>query len=242
MSDLSQIDTLILCGGLGNRLRSAIGENQKVMAEINGRPFLDHILAHLKQQVLRRVVLCTGYRSQSVEEYYQTQDPELKIEFSREAQSLGTGGAVKNAEHFVLSDPFFVMNGDSFCPVDFSQLLEFHCSRQARITIVVTQVNDAKEFGSVRLDNDGRILSFDEKKAGAGKRLVNAGIYCFNRDVLSLMTWGAHMSLEKDLFPSLRGTDINGFVTEEEFIDIGTPERYSQAKQSLRKGVERGQS
>jgi len=242
MSDLSQIDTLILCGGLGNRLRSAIGENQKVMAQINGRPFMDHILNHLKQQGLRRVILCTGYRSQSVEQYYQTPDPDLQFEYSREGEPLGTGGAVKNAEHFVLSDPFFVMNGDSFCPVDLSRLLESHRSRKARITIVVSEVNDAREFGSVRLDGESRIVSFDEKKAGGGKKMVNAGIYCFNRDVLSLMAWGINLSLEKDLFPSLKETDMAGFVTDASFVDIGTPERYSQAKQTLRKGGESGQS
>jgi len=242
MSDLSQIDTLILCGGLGNRLRIAIGENQKVMAEINGRPFLDLILSHIKQQGLQRVIFCTGYRSQSVETYYQTQNPGLKFEFSREAEPLGTGGAIKNAEHFILSDPFFVMNGDSFCPLDFAQLLEFHRSRQARITIVVSEVKDAREYGSVRLDNASRVLSFDEKKAGAGKKMASAGIYCFNRDVLSLMAWGTSFSLEEDLFPSLKETDLAGFVTGEIFYDIGTPERYSQAKQTLRKGGESGQS
>ncbi len=236
MPDLAQIDTLILCGGLGNRLRSTIGETQKVMAEINGRPFLDLLIQHLKEQGLRRVILGTGYRSQAVEEYYQQHNPGLTIEFSREAEPLGTGGAVKNAEHFILSDPFFVLNGDSFCPVDYSRLLDVHCSQKARITIVIRRVEDAKDYGSVRLDADRRIVRFDEKKNQAGARMVNAGIYCFNRDVLSLMTWGNNFSLERDLFPSLKKGDLAGHVTEADFYDIGTPERFSRAQQILRKG------
>lgn len=235
MADLASIDTLILCGGLGNRLRAAIGQKQKVMAEINGRPFLDLIINHIKDQGLRRVILGTGYRSQGVERYYQQHNPGLSIEISREGEPLGTGGAVKNAEPFILSDPFFVLNGDSFCPADYGRLLDFHCSRRARVTIVVSQVGDAKDYGTIRMDAQQQILSFDEKKNQSGRKLVNAGIYCFNRDVLSLMAWGNTFSLERDLFPSLRKEELAGFVTPEEFYDIGTPERFSRVQQTLRK-------
>ena len=233
-SDLSQIDALVLCGGLGKRLRATIGETQKVMAEVNSRPFLDIILEYIKKEGLRRVILCAGFQADKVKSYYQAKKTGLEIEFSVEKEPLGTGGAIKNTKSLVKSNPFFVFNGDSLCPVRLNDLLMFHNEHKALASVAISKVKDASDFGAISVDSTGKITAFDEKqKKSAG--YVNAGIYCFAKNIFDVMPQTKIFSIEKDFFPLLTGKSFYGFETGEDFLDIGTPERYSQAKHNLGK-------
>ncbi|MCK5179792.1 MAG: NTP transferase domain-containing protein, partial [Candidatus Omnitrophica bacterium] len=92
---MKDCDCVILCGGLGARLQSVVKDVPKVMAEVNGAPLLDLMIEHLKKQGAARIVLCTGYQAEAVENYYREHDFGMVIDFSREEEPLGTGGAVK---------------------------------------------------------------------------------------------------------------------------------------------------
>ena len=235
VSNLKTIDALILCGGLGTRLRSKIGDSQKVMTAMDDRPFLDILLDDIFSQGLKRVVLCTGYQADTIEQYYRSKDFKISIEFSREKEPLGTGGAVENAKGFVKSNPFLVFNGDSFCKIDFRKLLEFHATSKARASIVISKVSDHRDFGSITIDAFQKITGFKEKTNESSRGYANCGIYCFNRDIFNLMPQEKKFSIEHDFFPKLVSLKFYGFVTESNFIDIGTPKRYEKAKQFFRK-------
>lgn len=233
-TDLNHIDALVLCGGLGKRLRPVVGETQKVMAEVGGVPFLDLILDYLGKEGLRRAVLCAGFQAEQLQAHYKSKKTNLAVDFSIEKEPLGTGGAVKNAKGFIKSDPFFVFNGDSFCRLVLKNFLEFHKSRAAIASVAVSKVNNAGDFGSMTMDASGKITAFDEKlKSTAG--YVNAGVYCFDKKIFDFMPDQAVFSIEKDFFPGLTGRPFFGFVTKEVFYDIGTPERYQTAQEKLRK-------
>ena len=227
------IDAVILCGGLGKRLRPVIGGSPKVMAKIGDRPFLDLILDSLQKQGLQRVILSTGYNADIIEGYYRKKKGDLSIEFSREDIPLGTGGAVKYARNLIKSDPFLVLNGDSFCSVDFRQFIHFHLSKRACGTIVLSKTDETQDFGAITIDHSNKIVNFQEKVDEASTQYVNAGIYCFRNDIFDFMPEEQTFSIEKDFFPKVVQHDLYGFVSEEDFIDIGTPQRYSQAKQLL---------
>ena len=230
---LSKTDAVILCGGQGKRLRPVVSATSKVMADISGRPFLDIVIAHLKKQGVRRVILCTGYKADQVEDYYRKNPQGLTFEFSRESDPSGTGGALKNAWYFVESEPFLVFNGDSFCAVDLNALLDFHQSKLARASVVISQAQDVSAFGNIFLDEDVQVVKFREKEPGQGGHGVNAGVYCFNEDILLSMPDIKRFSLEQDVFPALVGKGFYGFCVDAPFYDIGTPERYEAAKQAL---------
>ncbi len=232
---LSKIDAVILCGGQGKRLQPVVSTTSKVMADISGRPFLDILIAHLKNQGIGRVILCTGHKAEQVEEYYRNNPQGMKFEFSKESDPLGTGGALKNAWYFIESDPFLVFNGDSFCAVDLNALLDFHQSKLARASVVIARAKDVSTFGKIFLDEDVKVLKFREKEPGEGGHGVNAGIYCFNEDVFLFMPDSKRFSLEHDVFPALAGKGFYGFCVDQEFYDIGTPERYEAARQALEK-------
>ncbi len=231
--NLSTIDVAILCGGLGTRLRSAIGPTQKTMAKVAGEPFLNILLEYLKNHGFQRVILCTGYQAEQVEEYYRDRDMGLTIEFSREHAPMGTGGAIKNARAFLHSGTFIVLNGDSFSPIDYEAFVQFHLEQKAVATIGVSRVRDAKDYGTIIMNDNKRIVGFQEKVNKSAEGYVNAGVYCFNQSIFYSMPSSAIFSLEKDVFPTLPGlikNDFCGVIVEGDFLDIGTSVRYQAAQ------------
>lgn len=233
--NLSDIDVLVLAGGLGKRLRSKTGDAPKVLAAINGIPFLDILLQNISNQGFRRVILCTGYKAEEIEAHYKKSKLNLQIEFSREETPLGTGGAFKNAQKKVRSPVFFGLNGDCFCSVSFADLFKFHQDKKAFATLVLTKEKKKGDFGSVVIDDAERIESFQEKANLQTSPFVSVGIYCFDQKVFSLMPTGNVFSIEQDFFPRLIGHGFYGFVTEKNFLDIGTPERFDRAQNELPK-------
>lgn len=231
---LQDLDVVILAGGLGKRLRSVDPNTPKVMVEFEDRPFLDIVMEKLHEQGFQRFVLCTGYKAQWIEDYYRNNERDFVVDFSREEEPLGTGGAVKNAAPIVDSDPFFVLNGDCYCDVDFTQFTEFHKSKKAAASIVAAEMLDSKDYGSLTMDKSDRILAFEEKK-DKGRAFINAGRYCFNQKIFSTMPEGK-FSLEYDVFPALIKEGLFGFKSKGEFFDIGTPERYQQAMEFFKRG------
>lgn len=229
---LSKTDAVILCGGQGKRLQPVVSSTSKVMADVGGRPFLDILVGHLKKHGIRRVILCTGHKADQVEDYYRKNSQGMTFVFSRESDPLGTGGALKNARYFIESDPFLVFNGDSFCAVDLDAFVDFHQSRIARLSVVVSYARDTGSFGKIFLDEDAKITGFREKETG-GNQGVNAGVYCCNEDVFSFMPDLKRFSIEYDFFPLLVDKGFYGFAVDTGFYDIGTPDRYAAARQAL---------
>lgn len=233
--NISSIDAVILCGGLGKRLRPVIGESPKPMAEVHQEPFLNFILKYLRGQGIKRAILCAGYKGEVVEKYYRDHDLGLEILVSLEESPLGTGGAIRLAGKLVSSQPFLVLNGDSFCAINYQKFLDFHEQKKALASMVVVQVKDQKDFGVVVLNKSQQIVGFQEKsqlKTQSKNTTVgiNAGIYLFNQEIFSTFPTQSSFGLEYDVFPKLVNRDFYGFEVKEGFIDIGTPERFKEAE------------
>jgi NDP-sugar pyrophosphorylase family protein len=225
----SRTSAAILAGGLGTRLRPVLGTKPKVLAEVAGRPFLSRLLAHLARWGVKHVVLATGYRSEEVEAFAGDGSAwGLAIEISREETTLGTGGAVRRAAPFLRSDPFLVLNGDTFVDADPGLLLADHLAHDALATLVAVRVPDRSRFGSLRTDPSGRMLGFIEKGPG-GEGYVNAGVYALSRAALGRLPPTDPCSLETDLFPTLLESGLRAFRIDAPFLDIGTPDSLREA-------------
>ncbi|MBU2044110.1 MAG: NTP transferase domain-containing protein [Candidatus Omnitrophica bacterium] len=229
MSDLTNIDVVILCGGKGERLQSVLADKPKVLADINGKPFLDLLITNLKRFSFKRFILSVGYKREEVIEYFKDRED---IVFSEEESALGTGGGLKKAEKLVTSDLFLAINGDSFCDLDFNKVFNFHQSKKAFTTLVLVKARESGDCGIVTLDDFGQIKDFSERADSQKQGFMNAGIYFMEKTIFSYMPKGI-FSLEYDLFPKLKNKNCFGYVTEQQLVDIGTPERYEQAKKSL---------
>jgi D-glycero-alpha-D-manno-heptose 1-phosphate guanylyltransferase len=125
---MKKIDSIILAGGLGTRLREVVPDLPKPMVSINGKPFLDLILSLLnKCGSIERVILAVGYMADKIiERYEKSSQYSFEILFSVEEKLLGTGGAIKNALKYTETIMFLCLNGDSFVEVDFYDLLKKH--------------------------------------------------------------------------------------------------------------------
>jgi NDP-sugar pyrophosphorylase family protein len=226
---LEEIDVVILCGGMGSRLQAVISDRPKPMAMMDQKPFLEILIDYFSDFGLRRFILCAGYMSEIIGNYYNWKAGPLEFVISDEKVPLGTAGAIKNAQALIRSDPFLVTNGDSFCSVDLGGFFMFHSARQALMSMVVVQSKDTPDYGRVLLDESQRIVGFEEKKQGCGH--TNAGVYLFQKQILSSIPANAEYSLEYDLFPGLVKKQSYAFICREPLIDIGTPERFETAKQ-----------
>lgn len=233
------IDVVILCGGLGTRLRPLISDIPKVLAKIGNTTFLDILLGNISLYGLKNIILCIGHLKDHIKRHFDNYNSycygNYNIIFSEEKKPLGTGGALKNAELLIDSDPFIVMNGDSICNIDFREFLSFHINKKAILSMVLarsaisTISTVSKDYGTVILDDSSMIISFDEKSIENNDAMINAGIYIMQKDIFSHMPDKKVFSLEYDLFPKLCNNRCYGFMTNNEVIDIGTPERYKIA-------------
>jgi len=227
-TDVSTIDVLILCGGLGTRLQPVSGGGQKILVELAGKPFIDILIESLLPFGFKRFILCVGYERDRVKEHFRSKN--LEVVFSEENEPLGTGGAIKNAEPYIKSSPFLVLNGDSLCRINYAKFIEFHCSKGGLLSIVLARPMAESGYGIIDIDENHKVINFKEKAKAYKGKYINAGIYLLNHEIFRLMPQTTHFSLEYDLFPSVLMQGCYGFVVEEEVIDIGTPERYYRAK------------
>lgn len=227
----SDTKAVLLVGGLGTRLRSAVRSAPKVLASVGNKSFLELLIGQLRSQGIHRLVMCSGYLADQIEsEFGSGQSWDVAIEYSREQQPLGTAGAVKLATRYLKDESeFLVMNGDSFLEIDFHSFAEFHRSHDAIATIAIFKVENTSRYGTVNVAANGRVLGFAEKAGRAVPGLVNGGVYIFKQAVLQCIS-EQPSSLEKDIFPRLVDRGVYAQEQRGMFIDIGTPEDYARAQ------------
>jgi len=220
---------VILAGGLGTRLRSVVADRPKILAPVQGRPFLALLLDRLAEAGLREAVLCVGYRSEQVEAAFGASYAGMRLAYSAEPSPLGTGGALRRALPLLKSDPVLVMNGDSFCRADLPLFWQWHHARNAAATLLLTRVPDTRPYGRVQRDDRGLVELFEEKGEQGGPGWINAGIYLIGRRVLEEIPGGRAVSVEREVFPCWIGRGLYGCPGEGPFLDIGTPASFAAA-------------
>jgi NDP-sugar pyrophosphorylase family protein len=227
------LDAVILCGGLGIRLQSVLKDKPKPMADFNDRPFLDLLIEYVGRFGFRRFILCSGHKGGLIQQYFENKNDDKTYVISQETSPLGTAGAIKHAAPLINSDVFLAMNGDSFCEIDLTSLMDFHNSKNALASVALAPMEDTSDYGGVTLGENDEIISFDEKKNAPSSGWVNAGVYIFNKFILDRIPADKKVSLEQELFPSMKGNGLFGFTTQSRLLDIGTPERLERARQLL---------
>lgn len=237
-SNFNEVDVVILCGGKGTRISPVIGDKPKILADINGKTFLEIIIGQLASNGFKKIILSVGYLKDQAKDYVQKSGLENKksceINFLEEEIPLGTGGAVKNADKFIESDHFLVINGDTFFDVDFKNFHKYHLDKNALISMAVVNNENSSDYGSIEMDDNGEITGFFEKKYG-GSGIISAGMYFMDKKIFNLMPENENFSLEIDFFPKIINNNFFGFLHHGDVIDIGTPERYEKAKNILNK-------
>jgi NDP-sugar pyrophosphorylase family protein len=224
-------DAMILAGGLGTRLRAAVADRPKPMAEVANRPFIAFLLDQLIRYGFKRAVICVGHMGEYVPKILGDSFGPLQLLYSFEQTPLGTGGALRHGVGLTGGDDILAMNGDSFCDIDLLALERAHLSFGGKGTLAVLEQSDRRRAGTVQVDATGRIVEFASRPATPTPGLINAGIYLLRREVLLAIPPDTKVSLEESVFPGLAATGgLYAWQVDARFIDIGTPESYAAAQ------------
>lgn len=220
---------------MGTRLRSAVPDLPKPMAPVHGRPFLAHQMDYWIDQGVNRFIVSVGYMKEVIMDHFGASYRATPLSYAIEDEPLGTGGGLLLAAQG-LSEPFLVLNGDTFFGVGLDVLLEFHAAHQSEWTFSLFRTNEIGRYMGLDVKADGEIVSL---KSGTGQpgRLANGGVYLINPSVLAMAKFapGQKLSLEDDLLPAFlaQGGKLHGLECPGGFIDIGVPQDYFRAAEVL---------
>jgi mannose-1-phosphate guanylyltransferase len=222
---------VVLVGGEGTRMRPLTETVPKPLLPLLDRRSLDHVLDHLARHGVDEVVLSSPYLEATFQPFIEARRGHPAIIWITETEALGTGGAIVNALDRLGDEPFFALNGDILTDLDLTSMLAFHRDRKAAVTIALHHVEDARAFGLVATDADGRVQEFREKPEDAVPGDINAGTYLLDPEALGGWPSGAKISIERDIFPAIiaSGLPVFGFPSGAYWLDLGTPEKYLQA-------------
>ena len=228
-------EAIILAGGLGTRLRSAVPDLPKCMAPVAGKPFIHYVIDYFQKQGIESFILSLGYKHEVIEKYLQSTMGNINFTFSIETEPLGTGGAFKLACKKTKEKTVLALNGDTLFKVDLNKLVSFHHMCGADCTISLKPMRNFERSGVVELNNDYSIRAFQEKKHyDAG--LINGGMYALNVEQFQEEELPEKFSFEKDYLESLYSKRrMCGVIQDEYFIDIGIPEDYERAQVDFEK-------
>src|SRR4026207_1553753 len=232
---------ILLAGGKGTRLRPLTIHTPKPIVPIFNRPFLHYQIDLLKQvPEIDEVILSLNYQPRRIEEIFgDGSDTGIKIRYVVEPAPLGTGGAIKYAGD-KLTESVVVFNGDVLTQIDLAAVIRLHRERQAKATIVLTPVDNPAAYGLVETDAAGNVTRFLEKPNPdeITTNNINAGIYVLEPDTFDRIPKDTPYSIERSYFPSLieRGETFVAYVERGYWIDIGTPEKYTQVHRDIMDG------
>ena len=221
---------IILAGGLGTRLRDAVPDVPKPLALVNGEPFLSLVMRNLLRNGVDEVILSIGHMGKMIREKFGDNFEGARITYSEESSPLGTGGALQRAAAMTKDKPAIALNGDTYLDIDHSAMMRAHLAGGSKITIALKNVADAKRFGNVDVE-EGVVISFREK-GGHAPGLINAGVYVVSPGLFDGFSKAPPFSFETDFLPErLAALRPGCFITQGDFIDIGTPEDYRRAQE-----------
>jgi D-glycero-alpha-D-manno-heptose 1-phosphate guanylyltransferase len=226
-------EAILLAGGLGTRLRSAVPDLPKCMAPVNNQPFLYYVMQWLQQQGISRFIFSLGYKHKVIIEWLEKQYPQLDKVYAIEAAPLGTGGAIQLAGSKAITNNVVVVNGDTLFNIDIKSLYQFYQQQQADCALALKPMKNFSRYGTVAVNNQHRITAFTEKQyCNAG--LINGGVYLLKMQRFLSLGLPAAFSFEKHYLEALTNTEkITGLAMDDYFIDIGIPEDYNKAQHDL---------
>ncbi len=236
-------EAVLLVGGRGTRLRPLTVTTPKPLLPTAGVPFVHHQLALLRSAGVEHVVLATAYRPEDFRDGLgDGADLGLRVDYVHEDEPRGTGGAIRNVSDVLYGapdDPVVILNADVLSGHDLLRQVQAHEDAGADVTLHLTEVDDARAFGCVPTDADGRVTAFHEKSPDPVTRRINAGCYVFRRRVVDAIPAGRKVSVERETFPGLvsSGAVVLGHHEQAYWLDVGTPAAYVRGSRDLVRGV-----
>ena len=229
------MNTIILAGGKGTRLQPYTTIFPKPLMPIGQRPILDIIIQQLAYYGFRDIFLSVGYLAELIQLYLENnscRNYRVNISYIRENTPLGTVGSLASIPS--LDETFLVMNGDILTNLDYLDIVSYHRSKGAILTIGMYRKNINIDLGVIETDADGILTSYIEKPQK--QYSASMGIYVYEPDVLRYIEPGKYLDFP-DLVSRLlqNGEKVVGYPFEGEWLDIGRHEDYVEAQKRYHK-------
>lgn len=220
------MQAVIMTGGRGSRLRPLTDRIPKGLVKIKGRPFLELLILYLRNFGIDDILLCTGYLGNQIREYFKDgSELGVRIEYSQENTPLGTGGALRPALP-KLDDEFFLVNGDTFLPINYDQMRERFGNSPALLMVAVFRGGEYDLRANLRINEKDEVVGAITGDKKNMQTHIDAGVRLVKKEIAGYFPSERVFSLENDIYPRLiKDKKISAWPVEERYYDIGTPER-----------------
>ena len=225
---------VIMAGGEGHRLRPLTDTTPKPMLDVGGMPLIERQVRRIARAGMSRVYISLGYLAGVIEEHLgDGSDFGISIEYLREEEKLGTGGALSLLPT-VPTGPLMVINGDVITTSDYGHLLDFHQRYGAAVTMAAVDYHVQIPYGVVRTDG---VLAAALEEKPSQRFLCNAGFYAVAPGALDMVPAGEFFNMTDLITRCLcDGRDVVVFPIHEYWTDIGTPAELDRAREAMTEG------
>lgn len=192
--------TVLLCGGFGTRIRDVADDIPKPLIKVGAMPILWHLLSYYASFDFCNFVLCLGYKSETVNDFFRSQDGELKLIKSETNELTSyeytglingkkclvtlvdtgleamTGARLRKVQRLIGNETFMLSYGDGLSDVNLNELVKHHQSQKKLLT--VTGVRPPSRFGELQVDDSNSVTGFNEKPQASGGRISGGFFVC----------------------------------------------------------------
>ena len=226
------MDSIILAGGFGKRLKPEIKDIPKPLAPINGRPFLDYLFEYLMCHGMHSVILSVFFKHELIKENYNEKYKSIDISYSIDKSEYGTGGAIKSALPYANTENVLVINGDTFFDISLFELIQHHRKKNNQITIALKEMHNFDRYGYVEFNSEERVIGFKEKTF-CEKGHIDGGIYLIKKSLFAPFEVKKKFSFNGFLMENIKDLKIGCKIFKDPFVDIGIPDDYRRAQEIL---------
>lgn len=236
------IKAMIMAAGVGSRLDPLTKSVPKPLVPVANRPVMDILVDNLKSIGVKDIVSNTHYLAEKIINRYENINFGVNFKFIKEDTLSGTAGGLKKCQFFFdKGDEFLVLSADGLSNADLQKGIDMHRKSGAIATIGIKEIphEEVSHFGVVVTDETGYITEFQEKPSleDAKSNFINTGIYVFDYRIFDYIPENTFYDFAKNVFPNLlKDHEINTFVIDNYWTDIGTLEQYQQSTQDLFEG------
>tara|TARA_A100001015_G_C14772643_1_gene625877 strand:- start:108 stop:806 length:699 start_codon:yes stop_codon:yes gene_type:complete len=228
---MRKLDLIILCGGLGKRIRSKSKNLPKILININkNKPFILYQLRMINSKYIKKVILSLGYKKQPIVKFIKD-NKKFNLSYSVEKNLLGTGGAIKNTiNKKIISNPFLVLNGDTYMNINIGKIIKFnHKNKVKRSLIILKEKEKGNRYDQFQIYKKKIVLNDKKDK----KLFMNCGLYLFYKK--DFKNKKNNFSIERDVLPNLiKKNKLDYLINRSKvFFDIGIPKDLNRFKKFI---------
>ncbi len=235
------LQSVILCGGLGTRLRPLTNQLPKPMIPVRGKPFLEYEIKMLKKSGVRDFVLCVGFLSEKIMNYFHDGSSlGVRIRYSDEGKVwLGPAGAIRRAAP-LLNDDFFVTYGDAYLRLDYG-LAHSRFHSLDKLGMMVVNENHNRFGKSDLVVENGMVTRYDKHSQGPHMYWINFGIVFLRKDVLQLIPPEKVVGEEEFYGKLIESRELAAYETRNRFYEIGNPDSLEEFEAFVASSMDSGE-